>query len=105
LRQGIAQRLNERLLQDPLLAMKLAVQFKDSLDRKEIQTNLDMVYLVPAMLGQVRPSDIAGGIGIPANGATVYLVHEHSGDGGFAWVATDDSELTRKDIANEVYTR
>jgi hypothetical protein len=105
LKQGIAQRLNERLLQDPMLTVKLAMLLKDFLNRKEIQTNLDIANLVPAMLGLVTPSDIVGGFAIPATGATVYLVHEHSGDGGFVWVETDDSEITRKDIANEIYTR
>jgi hypothetical protein len=105
LRRGLSERFNERFFQDPLLTVKLTLWLKDSLDRKEILTNLDVMNTVPAMLSRITPADIANGFSIPPSGATVYLVYDHSGDGGLMWVDTDKSEITRKDIAAGVYTR
>jgi hypothetical protein len=105
LKRALSERFNERLFQDPLLAVKLPLWLKDALDRKEILTNLDLMQIVPAMLSRITPADIANGFAIPPSGATVYLVHDHSGDGGLAWVDTDSNAITRKDIAAGVYSR
>ena len=84
LKRALSERFNERLFQDPLLAVKLPLWLKDALDRKEILTNLDLMQIVPAMLSRITPADIANGFAIPPSGATVYLVHDHSGDGGLS---------------------
>ncbi|TMC58742.1 MAG: hypothetical protein E6J26_04795 [Chloroflexi bacterium] len=104
-KQAIANRLNERILQDPLLTAKLALWLKDAADQKQIETNIDLATLAPSLIANLTTSNIASGFAIPPSGVTVYLVHEYSGDGGFAWTATDSNEITRKDIADGVYTR